>query len=179
MHADAILHPFIFPQKLLTNKKIAVQQKTQDNLRKIKEIKHSLRFNKVSGIDLIKRILFLKKLYIAFKLVLSVEVLKDYCVSTCIDSVVMIFHLILQQAKEKETEENIKFFKDAFDRSNAELLELTEKSHKETERRGEKLIRELDEEIKDLKRRQTELEKLSCPMDFTQVSLSQQTMVRN
>uniref|UniRef100_A0A8C1FX03 E3 ubiquitin-protein ligase TRIM39-like n=1 Tax=Cyprinus carpio TaxID=7962 RepID=A0A8C1FX03_CYPCA len=105
--------------KLLTNKKIAVQQKTQDNLRKIKEIKHSLRFNK--------------------------------------------------QAKEKETEENIKFFKDAFDRSNAELLELTEKSHKETERRGEKLIRELDEEIKDLKRRQTELEKLSCPMDFTQI----------
>ncbi|XP_058637957.1 zinc-binding protein A33-like isoform X2 [Onychostoma macrolepis] len=105
--------------KLLMNKKIAVQQKVQDRFRKIKEIKHSLRFNK--------------------------------------------------QAKEKETDENIKFFKDVFDRSNAELLELTEKKHKETERRGEKLIRELDEEIVELKRRQTELEKLSHPMDFTQI----------
>ncbi|XP_016405197.1 E3 ubiquitin-protein ligase TRIM39-like [Sinocyclocheilus rhinocerous] len=105
--------------KLLMNKKIAVQQKIQDKLRKMKEIKHSLRFNK--------------------------------------------------QANEKETEENIVFFKDVFDRSNAELLELTEKNHKETERRGEELIRELDEELVELKRRQTELEKLSHPMDFTQI----------
>ncbi|XP_052417225.1 E3 ubiquitin-protein ligase TRIM39-like [Carassius gibelio] len=105
--------------KLLMNKKTAVQQKIQDKLRKIKEIKHSLRFNK--------------------------------------------------QANEKETEENIKFFKDVFDRSNTELLELTEKHHKETERRGEQIIRELDEEIVELKKRQTELEKLSHPMDFTQI----------
>lgn len=43
------------------NKKIAVQQKIEEKLRKIKEIKHSARFNKVSGIDFINRILFLKK----------------------------------------------------------------------------------------------------------------------
>lgn len=91
----------------------------------------------------------------------------------------IIFLNSQQQAKEKETEENIKFFKEVFDRNNTELLELTEEKHKETERRGEELIRELDEEIAELKRRQTELEKLSHHMDFTQVSLSQQTMVRN
>uniref|UniRef100_A0A672QJI2 Tripartite motif containing 39 n=1 Tax=Sinocyclocheilus grahami TaxID=75366 RepID=A0A672QJI2_SINGR len=62
---------------------------------------------------------------------------------------------------------------------NAVLLELTEEKHKETERRGKELIRELDEEIVELKRRQTELEQLSHPMDFTQVCLSHQTMVRN
>lgn len=55
------------------NKKIGVQQKIQDKLRKIKEIKHSLRFNKVSGIDLINRILFLKKLCIAFIFVWSIN----------------------------------------------------------------------------------------------------------
>lgn len=86
-------------------------------------------------------------------------------------------HLVLictyfQQAKEREIEENIKYFKDIFEKNNAELLELTEEKHKETEGRGEELIRELDEEIKELKRRQTELEQLSNPMDFTQVSLS-------
>ncbi|XP_016398630.1 zinc-binding protein A33-like isoform X2 [Sinocyclocheilus rhinocerous] len=74
-----------------------------------------------------------------------------------------------KQAKEKEIEENIKFFKDVFDRSNAALLELTEEKHKETERRGKELIRELNEEIVELKRRQTELEQLSHPMDFTQI----------
>ncbi|XP_050969650.1 E3 ubiquitin-protein ligase TRIM39-like [Labeo rohita] len=105
--------------KLLMNKKIAVQQKIQDNLRKIKEIKHTVRFNK--------------------------------------------------QAKEKEIEENIKFFQDTFDRSNAELLDLMEEKHKETERRGEELIRELDEEIVELKKRQSELEQLSHPMDLTQI----------
>uniref|UniRef100_A0A8C1QXC5 E3 ubiquitin-protein ligase TRIM39-like n=1 Tax=Cyprinus carpio TaxID=7962 RepID=A0A8C1QXC5_CYPCA len=105
--------------KLLMNKKIAVQQKIEEKLRKIKEIKHSARFNK--------------------------------------------------QAKEKEIEENIKFFKNVFDRSNTELLELTEEKHKETERRGEELIRELNEEIVELKKRQTELEQLSHPMDFTQI----------
>ncbi|XP_048041711.1 E3 ubiquitin-protein ligase TRIM47-like isoform X2 [Megalobrama amblycephala] len=105
--------------KLLMNQKIAVQQKIQDKMRKIKEIRHSTRFNK--------------------------------------------------QAKEKEIEENIKFFKDIFERSNAEVLDLTEKKHKDTERRGEELIRGLDEEIKELKRRQTELEQLSNPVDFTQI----------
>uniref|UniRef100_A0A672QJW8 Uncharacterized protein n=1 Tax=Sinocyclocheilus grahami TaxID=75366 RepID=A0A672QJW8_SINGR len=74
---------------------------------------------------------------------------------SCFDNVVMIFQ------------------------SNAVLLELTEEKHKETERRGKELIRELDEEIVELKRRQTELEQLSHPMDFTQVCLSHQTMVRN
>lgn len=52
-----------------------------------------------------------------------------------------------------------------------------EEKHKETERRGEELIRELDEEIVELKKRQSELEQLSHPMDLTQVSLSHQTMV--
>ncbi len=42
----------------------------------------------------------------------------------------IIFLNSQQKAKEKETEENIKFFKEVFDRSNAELLELTEKKHK-------------------------------------------------
>ncbi|XP_043100055.1 nuclear factor 7, brain-like [Puntigrus tetrazona] len=105
--------------KLLMNKKIAVQQKIKDKMRKMKEIKHSLRFNK--------------------------------------------------QAKEKETEENVKFFKDIFDRSSKELFELTEEKHKDTEAQGEKLIRELDKDIVELKRRQTDLEKLSHPMDFTQI----------
>ncbi|KAL0189387.1 hypothetical protein M9458_016486, partial [Cirrhinus mrigala] len=68
----------------------------------------------------------------------------------------------------KEVEENITFFKDTFDRSNAELFELIEEKHKETERRGEELIRELDEEIVELKKRQSELEQLSHPMDLTQ-----------
>lgn len=99
--------------KLLMNKKIAEQ------LRKIKDIKYSTRFNK--------------------------------------------------QAKEKEIEENIKFLKDIFERSNAELLELMEEKHKETERRGEELIRELEQGIKELKIRQTELEQISNPMDFTQI----------
>lgn len=54
-----------------------------------------------------------------------------------------------------------------------------EEKHKESERRGEELIRELKEEIKELQRRQTELEQLSNPIDFTQVSLSRQTMVRS
>lgn len=50
----------LFSQKLLMNKKIAVLQEIQDKLRKIKEIKHSTRFNKVSGIDsALKQILFL------------------------------------------------------------------------------------------------------------------------
>ncbi len=55
------------------NKKNAVQQKMQEKLRKIKETKHALRFNKVSGIDLINRILFIKKLCIAFILVWSIN----------------------------------------------------------------------------------------------------------
>uniref|UniRef100_A0A672M635 E3 ubiquitin-protein ligase TRIM39-like n=1 Tax=Sinocyclocheilus grahami TaxID=75366 RepID=A0A672M635_SINGR len=100
-------------------------------------------------------------------------------ISRILNSTMKMNKIQQTQANEKETEENIVFFKDVFDRSNAELLELTEKNHKETERRGEEHIRELDEELVELKRRQTELEKLSHPMNFTQVSLSQQTMVRN
>ncbi|XP_051572966.1 zinc-binding protein A33-like [Myxocyprinus asiaticus] len=104
---------------LLKNEKTGVHQKIQDRLRKIKEIKHSTRFNK--------------------------------------------------QTKEKETEENTRFFKEIFERSFAELLELMEEKHKETERRAEELIKELDQEIVELKRRKTELEQLPLPMDFTQI----------
>lgn len=58
----------LFSQKLLMNKKLAVLQEIQDKLRKIKEIKHSTRFNKVSGIDSA-----LKQIFIS--------VLSFYCLS--------------------------------------------------------------------------------------------------
>lgn len=43
-----MLKYLFYPQNLVMNEKRKVEQKIQDRMRKIKEIKHSTRFNKVS-----------------------------------------------------------------------------------------------------------------------------------
>ncbi|KAL6491251.1 hypothetical protein MHYP_G00015960 [Metynnis hypsauchen] len=95
-----------------------IQQMIQDRLKKIEEIKHSVKLSKIS----------------------SEEEIADS---------VEVFRALLR----------------CIERSQAELLEVMEEKQKAAERQAEEFIKELEQEITELKRRDTELEQLSHTED--------------
>uniref|UniRef100_A0A4W4EG20 E3 ubiquitin-protein ligase TRIM39-like n=1 Tax=Electrophorus electricus TaxID=8005 RepID=A0A4W4EG20_ELEEL len=73
-----------------------------------------------------------------------------------------------KKSTEKEIADSIEVFTAlirAIERSQAELLQVMEEKQKAAERRAEGLIKDLEQEITDLKRRDTELEQLSHTED--------------
>ncbi|XP_045064815.1 E3 ubiquitin-protein ligase TRIM39-like [Coregonus clupeaformis] len=73
-----------------------------------------------------------------------------------------------KRAAEKEISDSIQVFTDlvrSIERSQAELIEVIEEKQKAAERQAEGLIKELEQEITELKRRSTELEQLSHTED--------------
>ena len=77
----------------------------------------------------------------------------------------MFFH---QRNTEKEKADSVEVFTAlicSIERSQAELLEVMEEKQKAAERQAEEFIKELEQEITELKRRDTELEQLSHTED--------------
>ncbi|KAL7875469.1 hypothetical protein AOLI_G00104320, partial [Acnodon oligacanthus] len=73
-----------------------------------------------------------------------------------------------KKSSEKEKADSVEVFRAllrCIERSQAELLEMMEEKQKAAERQAEEFIKELEQEITDLKRRDTELEQLSHTED--------------
>ncbi|XP_045064806.1 E3 ubiquitin-protein ligase TRIM39-like [Coregonus clupeaformis] len=76
---------------------------------------------------------------------------------------------------EREISDSLQVFTDlvrSIERSQAELIEVIEEKQKAAERQAEGLIKELEQEITELKRRSTELEQLSHTEDHLHLLLS-------
>ncbi|XP_036452726.1 E3 ubiquitin-protein ligase TRIM39-like isoform X2 [Colossoma macropomum] len=102
----------------LVKTQVEVQQMIQDRLKKIEEIKHSVKLNK-----------------------------------------------IITEEEKADSEEVFRALLRCIERSQAELLEVMEEKQKAAERQAEEFIKELEQEITELKRRDTELEQLSHTED--------------
>ncbi|XP_069044935.1 E3 ubiquitin-protein ligase TRIM39-like [Lepisosteus oculatus] len=73
-----------------------------------------------------------------------------------------------KSSAEREIEDSVQVFtalRNSIERSQAELIELIEEKQRAAERRAEGIIKELEQEITELKRRNTELEQLSHTED--------------
>ncbi len=87
-------------------------------------------------------------------------------------------NLTNQKNTEKERADSVELFTDlirSIERCQSELLEVMEQKQKAAETQAEELIKELEQEITELKRRNTELEQLSHTEDhlhLLQVSVS-------
>ncbi len=88
-----------------------------------------------------------------------------------------ICSLIYQTTSEKEKAESTELFTGlirSIERCQSELLEMMEQKQKAAEKQAEELIKELEQEITEIKRRDTKLEQLSHTEDhlhFLQVSV--------
>ncbi|XP_036451946.1 nuclear factor 7, brain-like [Colossoma macropomum] len=70
---------------------------------------------------------------------------------------------LIKETKERETQENFKFFNQLIEGSHAELLESMEEREKAAERQAEELITELEQEVSELKTKYAKLDQLSNP----------------
>ncbi len=84
----------------------------------------------------------------------------------------MLIDLIEQRNTEEEKAARVELFSDlirSIERCQTELLEMMEEQQKAAEKQEHELIKELEQEITELKMRNTELEQLSRTEDVIQV----------
>ncbi len=85
----------------------------------------------------------------------------------------MLIDLIEQRNTKEEKAVRVELFTDlirSIERCQTELLEMMEEQQKAAEKQEHELIKELEQEITELKMRNTELEQLSRTEDVIQVS---------
>lgn len=119
---------------------IDVQQMIQDRVKKVEEIKHSVELNKVS-----------------FYLCMATS----QSTLTWLFNMHVLFALYFQASAQREIEESMQVFSElvrSIQKTQAELVLVIEEKQRQTERWAQGLIAELEQEITELKRRNTELE---------------------
>ncbi len=85
----------------------------------------------------------------------------------------LLIDLVEQKNTEKEKAARVELFTDlirSIERCQTELLEMMEEQQKAAQKQEQEMIEELEQEISELKMRNTELEQLSRTEDVIQVS---------
>ncbi|KAK2843000.1 hypothetical protein Q7C36_011215 [Tachysurus vachellii] len=127
-----------------------LQQMIQERLKKIQEINHSVELSKIQ----------LQKTQTELQQMIQERLKKIQEINHSVE--------LSKRNMEKEKSDSVEVFTAlirSIERSQAELLEVMEEKQKAAEKQAKVFIKELEQEIEDLKRRDTELEQLSHTED--------------